>query len=31
VNYMRQVADSVTTDYTLDINPGLTQVLQDGK
>ena len=28
---LRQVADGVTTDYTLDINAGLTQVLQDGK
>ena len=28
---LRQIADGVTTDYTLDINAGLTQVLQDGK
>jgi len=27
---LRQIADGVTTDYTLDINAGLTQVLQDG-
>jgi RHS repeat-associated protein len=26
---LRQIADGVTTDYTLDINAGLTQVLQD--
>jgi RHS repeat-associated protein len=26
---LRQIADGVTTDYTLDINTGLTQVLQD--
>jgi RHS repeat-associated protein len=28
---LKQIADGVTTDYTLDINAGLTQVLQDGK
>lgn len=28
---LKQIADGVTTDYTLDINTGLTQVLQDGK
>ena len=27
---LRQIADGVTTDYTLDINAGLTQVLDDG-
>jgi RHS repeat-associated protein len=26
---LKQIADGVTTDYTLDINTGLTQVLQD--
>jgi RHS repeat-associated protein len=26
---LKQIADGVTTDYTLDINAGLTQVLQD--
>ena len=28
-NRLKQIADGVTTDYTLDINAGLTQVLQD--
>ena len=27
---LKQIADGVTTDYTLDINAGLTQVLDDG-
>ena len=27
---LKQIADGVTTDYTLDINTGLTQVLDDG-